>query len=72
VEHSVVIVKGVIGCKIHFYMVFAYSKCVFAVCEHNQVAHYHLKRHAPKQVTVNKAVFEEVKGVLFYTTIEEF
>ncbi len=27
-------VKGDIGCKIHFFMVFAY-KCVFAVCEHN-------------------------------------
>jgi len=35
------------------------------------VAHYHLKRHALKRVTV-RAVFEEVKSVLFYTTIEEF
>jgi len=26
-----------------------------------QVVHYHLKRHAPKWVTVNKAVLEDVK-----------
>jgi len=29
-------------------------------------------KYAPKRVAVNRAVFEEVKRVLFYTTIEEF
>ncbi len=37
-----------------------------------QVAHYHLKRHALKWVAVNRAVFDKVKWVLFYMTIEEF
>lgn len=36
------------------------------------VAHYHLKKHAPKQVAVNKAGFDKVKGVLFYMIIKEF
>ncbi len=35
-------------------------------------AHYHLKGHAPKRVAVNRAVFEKVKRVLFYTTIKKF
>ncbi len=32
--------------------------------------HYHVKRCAPKRVTVNGAVFDKVKRVLFYTTTE--
>ncbi len=34
VLHVYCILKGTIGCKIHFYMVFAY-KCVLEVCGHN-------------------------------------
>ncbi len=32
--------------------------------------HYHVKRYAAKRVTVNRAVFDKVKRVLFYTTTE--
>ncbi len=35
-------------------------------------AHLHLKRHARKQLAMNIAVFDRVKTVLFYTTIEIF
>ncbi len=35
-------------------------------------AHLHLKRHAIKQLAVDTAVFDRVKTVLFYTTIETF
>ncbi len=35
-------------------------------------AHLHLKRHARKQLAVDRAVFDRVKRVLFYTTIEKF
>ncbi len=34
-------------------------------------AHWHVKRYAPKRVTVNRAVFDKVKRVLFYTTIDD-
>ncbi len=33
-------------------------------------AHWHVKRYARKRVTVNRAVFDKVKRVLFYTTTE--
>ncbi len=32
--------------------------------------HYHVKRYALKRVTVNRADFDKVKKVLFYTTTE--
>jgi len=35
-------------------------------------AHLHLKQHARKQLALKRAVFDRVKGVLFYTTIEKF
>ncbi len=35
-------------------------------------AHLHLKRHAIKRLAVDKAVFNRVKTVLFYTIIEKF
>ncbi len=35
-------------------------------------AHLHLKRHAIIQLAVDRAVFDKVKTVLFYTTIEKF
>ncbi len=35
-------------------------------------AHLHLKRHARIQLALDRAVFDRVKTVLFYTTIEEF
>ncbi len=31
---------------------------------------YHVKRYAPKRVAVNRAVFDKVKRVLFYTITE--
>ncbi len=31
-----------------------------------------LKGHAPKRVAVKRAVFDSVKRVLFYTTIEKY
>ncbi len=34
--------------------------------------HLHLKRHAIKQLAVDRAGFDRVKTVLFYTTIEKF
>ncbi len=34
--------------------------------------HLHLKGHALKWLAVNRAVFENVKKVLFYTTIDRF
>ncbi len=33
-------------------------------------AHQHVKRYAAKQVAVNRAVFDKVKRVMFYTTTE--
>ncbi len=35
-------------------------------------AHLHLKQYARKQLAVDRAVFDRVKTVLFYTTIEQF
>ncbi len=35
-------------------------------------AHLHLKQHATKQVDFRRAVFDRVKRVFFYTTIEKF
>ncbi len=35
-------------------------------------AHLHLKEHATKRLAVNRAVFDRVKRVLFYITIENF
>ncbi len=35
-------------------------------------AHLHLKGHAIKWLAVDRAVFDRVKRVLFYTTIEKF
>ncbi len=35
-------------------------------------AHLHLKRHARKQLALKIAVFDRVKRVLIYTTIEKF
>ncbi len=35
-------------------------------------AHYHLKLHVRKQLALKRAVFDRVKRVLFYTTIEKF
>ncbi len=35
-------------------------------------AHLHLKQHAIKQLAVDTSVFDRVKSVLFYTTIEKF
>ncbi len=36
------------------------------------VDHYHLKKHAPKQIAVNRAVVDKVTGLLFYMTSKEF
>ncbi len=33
-------------------------------------AHLHLKQHATKRLALNRAVFDRVKTVLFYTTRE--
>ncbi len=34
-------------------------------------AHLHLKQYAIKQLAVDRAVFDRVKTVLFYTTVEK-
>ncbi len=35
-------------------------------------AHLHLKQHARIQLALDRAVFDWVKTVLFYTTIDKF
>ncbi len=35
-------------------------------------AHLHLKRHARKRLALKRAVFDRIKRLLFYSTIEKF